>query len=235
VNPDAVIPEHARRTLEQVLTPGELCNLELVCGHVAGLVESTDRLPYLLSASRDDEAWCPIVAAAMATDPDRVEAMLIGGLPIPGSIARLRERTGVHTFAESETLEADRRAKSATAARAAARRMAREGAAEAKPRYGWMTRCGALPVSVVATALGLAVTRRGLSPCPACTEERRGSKDRRPAVSLRPDDAGWHCWRCQASGDAVHLAAHHILSQRRPETAEDRDTLGRWFAVQGWA
>lgn len=67
-------------------------------------------------------------------------------------------------------------------------------------------------VLAVAQQLGLAVGRQGsahwLSPCPKCGVERRHNSraDRRGAVGIRPDDMGWRCFSCDASGNAKTLA-----------------------------
>jgi len=74
----------------------------------------------------------------------------------------------------------------------------------------WADEVKARGVASVATALGLEVRRGGpgsLTPCPACQAPQRGSTDRRGPVGLTRDGLGWRCHRCQASGNAVDLAA----------------------------
>lgn len=85
------------------------------------------------------------------------------------------------------------------------------------------------PVPEVALALGLAGdARRGFA-CPACREERRDA--RRGAIGLRRDDAGWRCFRCDASGDAIDLASWHLGGARfRELAAPDRQAVRAWFS-----
>lgn len=99
-------------------------------------------------------------------------------------------------------------------------------------RQDWWEIAAAVPVSEVAAALGLETVRSGLSPCPACGAERR---DRRGAVGLRRDDRGWHCFKCQVSGDGIDLAALALFEKRGRELrAEQAVELRAWFAARGW-
>ena len=81
-------------------------------------------------------------------------------------------------------------------------------------------------VLTVAAAFGVTVKRNGLAPCPACGAETRHTKtrDRRSAVGVRPDRLGWRCFQCDASGDAVTLAAYLVTGDRTPTSAV-RDRL----------
>jgi len=58
---------------------------------------------------------------------------------------------------------------------------------------------------------------RSLSPCPSCSAPQRGSGDRRGPVGIRPDDQGWVCHRCGATGDAVTLAALCVTKRPLPD------------------
>ena len=70
----------------------------------------------------------------------------------------------------------------------------------------------------VAGALGLRADprRRAIGPCPACSSPRRHTKsaDKRGALLVRPDGAGWRCAQCDASGDAVTLVALELDGSR---------------------
>ena len=70
----------------------------------------------------------------------------------------------------------------------------------------------------VAGALGLQADprRRAIGPCPACSSPRRHTKsaDKRGALLVRPDGAGWRCAQCDASGDAVTLVALELDGSR---------------------
>lgn len=61
--------------------------------------------------------------------------------------------------------------------------------------------------------------RDGMGPCPACAAPRRHPKrkDKRGAIGLTNDGSGWRCHECDASGDAVTLAALLVLGRRPPK------------------
>lgn len=69
--------------------------------------------------------------------------------------------------------------------------------------------------------------------CPACGAERRHTKsrDRRGAVGMPHNKpSAWHCWQCEASGDAIDFASHHIGGRRfRELTSERKDEVKAWF------
>lgn len=93
-------------------------------------------------------------------------------------------------------------------------------------RIDRMAELRALSVIDVAPRLGLTVTPgRGLGPCPACGEEKRHPKrhDRRGALGVRPDGAGWRCFQCDESGDTVSMVAL-VLAGRVPDAGD----------AQGW-
>lgn len=73
-------------------------------------------------------------------------------------------------------------------------------------RFAEIHRAG---VIAVARKFGLGIVRGrgGLTPCPSCGSEQRGSTDRRGPVGIRHDGMGWACHCCSAKGDAVTLAA----------------------------
>lgn len=84
----------------------------------------------------------------------------------------------------------------------------------------------------VARAFGFTVSPdpgrppRWVSPCPACGEATRHhkTKDRRGAVGLTRDAAGWRCFQCDASGDAFGFAAWAEL-KRAPRRGDARAVL----------
>lgn len=87
------------------------------------------------------------------------------------------------------------------------------------------------PVLQVAQRLGLQVRQGGsFGPCPGCGADRRGKDDsRRGPIGIVPNQRGWHCHRCELTGDAANLAALVLTGDRRP-TLQVRD----WFARNGW-
>lgn len=75
--------------------------------------------------------------------------------------------------------------------------------------------------------------------CPACEAEQRHTKshDRRGAVGIKPGGHGWHCFQCDASGDALHFVAYALRGQRFTELgdaakAEVRDWCLRWTGLE---
>ena len=78
----------------------------------------------------------------------------------------------------------------------------------------WVDRMRARDVPDVARALGLDYappkgSSGGSFPCPACNAAKRHTKsrDKRPAAGVRSDGAGWRCFQCDASGDALGLVS----------------------------
>lgn len=67
---------------------------------------------------------------------------------------------------------------------------------------------------------------KAVSPCPACGDHTRHhkTKDRRGAVGLTRNGAGWRCFQCDASGDAFGLAAWAVL-KRAPRRGDARQVL----------
>ena len=91
-------------------------------------------------------------------------------------------------------------------------------------------------VGNAADAIGMKATRgAGLTPCPLCKAEQRGSDDRRGPVGTRPDGQGWRCFRCDGSGDQIDLLALGWGGARmRDLSAEQRTALRERCASQGW-
>lgn len=80
------------------------------------------------------------------------------------------------------------------------------------PSTSWLDEVREHGPASVGQAFGLTFVERppgNLSPCPACSAETRhpSRRDRRGAVGLTPNGAGWRCHECGASGDAITLAA----------------------------
>jgi KaiC/GvpD/RAD55 family RecA-like ATPase len=102
---------------------------------------------------------------------------------------------------------------------------------------GWIddvkARC---TVGHAADATGMRATRgAGLTPCPACKAEHRGSDDKRGPVGSRTDGQGWRCFRCDASGDQLDLLALGWGGARlRDLPPEQRAQLRERCAAQGW-
>lgn len=75
-------------------------------------------------------------------------------------------------------------------------------------RGRWLEDAKRLPVAAVAERLGLTPRRgRSLTPCPACSADRRGRADGRGPIGIRGDEAGWRCHACGAGGDGPALVA----------------------------
>jgi len=101
----------------------------------------------------------------------------------------------------------------------------------------WIEQARAVSVPDVAEALGLRLdrSRRALRPCPKCGAERRGSGEKRGAVSIRHKGRGWWCPRCNATGDALDLVAVHFHGDRLPAlTTEQLAEVRAWYAQRGW-
>ena len=81
----------------------------------------------------------------------------------------------------------------------------------------WIDRLNQLGVFAVAQRLGFETDekKRCVYACPACHAERRHTKrdDKRGALSVKNDEL-WHCWQCEAGGDAVDLLAFHIAGAK---------------------
>ena len=102
---------------------------------------------------------------------------------------------------------------------------------------GWIDEVkGAATVAQAAQAINLRVTRgSGLTPCPSCKAEQRGTDDRRGPLGARTDGQGWRCFRCDASGDVPDLLALGWLGGRLRELSpEQRTQLRERCAAQGW-
>ena len=75
----------------------------------------------------------------------------------------------------------------------------------------------AIRAAGVRRAAGASHARGGITPCPACAAEHRGEGDSRPPVGVRPDDLGWRCHACGATGDALDLLGLRIHKRRGNE------------------
>jgi hypothetical protein len=77
-------------------------------------------------------------------------------------------------------------------------------------------------VAAVARLLGFTVQRSGSDfhahPCPACGANNRhpSRKDKRGAVAIVPGGRGWHCYQCEAKGDACTFASFAVTNAKRP-------------------
>jgi hypothetical protein len=103
---------------------------------------------------------------------------------------------------------------------------------------GWAQRVVERGVANVARALGLAVSppRNGTGGalyCPACNAERRHTKsgDKRLAADVTPNGRGWHCYQCEAKGDALDVVAYRMRGVRFRELGDAaRDEVRAWCA-----
>ncbi len=102
----------------------------------------------------------------------------------------------------------------------------------------WAERVVDRGVLAVARALGLAVTppRNGTGGalyCPACNAERRHTKsgDKRLACDVVRNGRGWHCYQCEATGDALDVVAYRMRHKRFRELGDAaRDDVRSWCA-----
>lgn len=99
----------------------------------------------------------------------------------------------------------------------------------------WIETVNDRPTADVAAELGYEV-RRGHTAshckCPACGAERRHTKtgDRRGAVGMPHSAPGWHCFQCEASGDAIDFVAYHMGGRRfRDLDSHRREEVRAWF------
>lgn len=89
-----------------------------------------------------------------------------------------------------------------------------------RQRREWVAEVHGRGVLAVGTSLGLdALPGRSLGPCPACGARTRHPRrrDQRGALGARPDGRGWRCFECDASGDAVTLAAWLVCGKGSPD------------------
>lgn len=84
------------------------------------------------------------------------------------------------------------------------------------PAGDWFDEVKGRGVAAVAEAFGLELGPNRSIPCPACGADRRGRSDRRFPAGLRRDEQGWRCHRCNASGDAITLAAWLVTGSANP-------------------
>lgn len=234
----AAYPEVYRRELQDVLTSVETASLRRLCEWIAGQVpDPLDRMAYLSSIGREDrEGWAELLASALATDPDQVEAWLVGCAPVPGSMQRLRERTGCLWFAEA-TEKARQEAQAAREERMARQRSAaRRNATEAPqglPR-DWLDTAARVSLGDVLPQLGLTPRRGSLGPCPVCGADARSDRDRRLPVVLLHGGEGWQCWPCGAKGGSLAMVQAVLHGSARWTSPEERTAVGRWFQERGW-
>jgi len=102
----------------------------------------------------------------------------------------------------------------------------------------WAERVVSRGVLAVARSLGLAVTpprngTGGALHCPAChaTTRHTKSSDRRLACDVTRNGRGWHCYQCDARGDALDAVAYRLRGSRFRELGDAaRDDVRAWCA-----
>lgn len=86
----------------------------------------------------------------------------------------------------------------------------------------WIEELKSADVWRVASNLNLKRTRgNGVSPCPACGAETRGSTDRRGPIGVNSEGTGWRCFQCDASGDALQLASFALEGKTLAQASTD--------------
>lgn len=108
---------------------------------------------------------------------------------------------------------------------------------------GWLDAARDLPIATVAELLGLEPGRpaggRETWSCPSCGAGTRhpktsGGHDRRGAVGTTGDGQGWHCFECEATGDAVDLVSFAVTGRRlRDCDHDDQGRVREWYADRG--
>ncbi|MCP4437094.1 MAG: hypothetical protein GY913_21690 [Proteobacteria bacterium] len=89
--------------------------------------------------------------------------------------------------------------------------------------YSWFADARRVPLEQLAVALGLSVSRRTISPCPACGRRGRDSACR--IYRAKDGTPKWKCWHasCDGRGDGIDLARYVISGDLR-----------NWYAERGW-
>ena len=99
----------------------------------------------------------------------------------------------------------------------------------------WVKRMRGESIIAVAARLGRNValpkgaSRGSVYGCPVCNAERRHTKtnDKRGAIGVHRSGAGWRCWQCNATGDAVALVALVLTGNR--DIAGAREWCTEWL------
>lgn len=102
----------------------------------------------------------------------------------------------------------------------------------------WAERVVSRGVLPVARSLGFTTTpprngTGGALHCPACNAERRHTKsgDKRLACDVTRNGLGWHCYQCNASGNALDVVAYRLRGSRFRELGDAaRDDVRAWCA-----
>ncbi len=101
----------------------------------------------------------------------------------------------------------------------------------------WIDYMRGADVLTVARSLGIETSApRGASGgtiygCPACAADtrHRRAKDKRGAIGVRGDGAGWRCHQCDVSGDAIDLVAYVLAGGRYRDLRDDgRAKVREW-------
>lgn len=77
----------------------------------------------------------------------------------------------------------------------------------------WLEEIKGAGLQEVASALGLQMQGKGLSPCPSCRADKRSASERRAPVGLDAS-GGWKCHACGLSGDAIDLLCASVHGRR---------------------
>ena len=217
--------------LQDALDAQELADLATYCQWVAGLgLEPELRLHAASIEAWHSDDWRDLFATAMATGPEVVESMLLGGPPIPGSIERLRAFRQVWPKGEIEARAAEHRAQDRRRAQERARSRARRHVGLPPLPERWWEQASTVAVVQVAGRLGMQARHGRWGPCPCCGEERTSRKDRRPPLHLAEK---WKCWACGVHGDAIDMVCGTLFGRIRWAGREEREQVGQWFVGQG--
>lgn len=72
-------------------------------------------------------------------------------------------------------------------------------------------------------------------PCPACGAEKRGSNDSRLPIGVTPNNCGWYCYCCKASGNLSDLIAFSVASKRYKEAnKQEQEDILNWLLSNGF-
>ena len=89
---------------------------------------------------------------------------------------------------------------------------------------------------MLAQKFGLKQSRmKSWGPCPMCKAENRSSTDRRGPIGLTPNQVGWMCHKCKATGDVADFVALKITSKKAKESGKiGAEKIVVWLSDHGF-
>jgi len=88
-------------------------------------------------------------------------------------------------------------------------------------------------------AIGLLGMRSGrmrsYGDCPACGSEKRGKNDNRLPIGITPNGNGWHCHKCQISGNLTDLLSYSLCGNSYSDLDDvSKTTILDWLLDKGF-